>query len=41
MDRFIVLENIKRFRKRLENCADEQQRETLNQLLADEEAKLK
>jgi hypothetical protein len=41
MEEFIAQENIKRFRQQLENCSDEQQRETLRQLLAAEEAKLK
>lgn len=41
MDRFIALENVKRFKKQLEDCQDEQQRETLTLLLAAEEAKLK
>ena len=40
MQRFIARENIKRFRQQLANCTDEHQRATLNQLLAQEEARL-
>jgi hypothetical protein len=39
MDRFINKENIKNFKKRLENPKDEEQRETLVRLLAEEQAK--
>lgn len=41
MERFIVQENIKRFRQQLEGCTDVQQRETLTGLLTAEETKLK
>ena len=41
MQRFIAHENIKRFNQQLGNCADQRQRETLEQLLAAEEGKLK
>jgi hypothetical protein len=41
MDTFIARENIKRFKQQLDVCTDETQRRTLEQLLADEEAKLK
>lgn len=40
MDRYIAEENIKRFRSLLERCTDGAQRETLKQLLADEERRL-
>lgn len=41
MERFIALENIKRFKQQLEACTDEIQRAQLEQLLLAEEAKLK
>lgn len=41
MDHFIERENIKRFKARLQDCADERQRETLQRLLEEEEAKLR
>ena len=41
MQRFIAHENIKRFNQQLGNCPDQRQRETLEQLLAAEEGKLK
>ncbi len=41
MDRFVAHENVKRFRKQLESCTDARQRETLKELLAAEEAKLR
>lgn len=40
MKKYIARENIKRFRQQLETCADDRQRATLTQLLADEEAHL-
>ena len=40
MQRFIARENIKRFREMLADTTDEQKRETLSQLLSDEEARL-
>ncbi|MCF2514594.1 hypothetical protein LVY65_05880 [Sphingomonas sp. G124] len=40
MKKYIARENIKRFRQQLETCADERQRATLTQLLAQEEALL-
>jgi len=39
MKKFIIRENIKIFKKRLEAPANEAQRQTLSKLLADEEAK--
>ena len=41
MQQFIANENVKRFRQQLGNSPDEQQKETLEQLLAAEEGKLK
>jgi hypothetical protein len=40
MQEFIARENIRLFRRQLENCTDEQQRATLKQLLAQEEERL-
>lgn len=40
MERFIANENVKRFRTQLDECTDEQQRETLKSLLAEAEARL-
>lgn len=40
MERFIANENVKRFRTQLDDCTDEQQRETLKSLLAEAEARL-
>jgi bacterioferritin (cytochrome b1) len=37
---FIARENIKRFRRQLENCTDDRQRDTLKVLLASEQAHL-
>ena len=41
MQRFIANENIRRFKEQLENCPDERQKKTLEQLLLAEEGKLK
>ena len=41
MERFITLENIKRFKGQLAVCADPEKRSTLEKLLAAEEAHLK
>ena len=41
MQQFIANENVKRFRQQLGNSPDEQRKETLEQLLAAEEGKLK
>jgi hypothetical protein len=40
MQRFIARENIKRFRRQLENCTDRNQEAILRRLLSEEEAKL-
>lgn len=40
MQDFIARENIRRFRRQLENCTEEHQRATLKQLLAQEEERL-
>jgi hypothetical protein len=40
MQEFIALENIKRFRRQLENCTNVQHRQTLERLLEEEQAKL-
>lgn len=40
MERFIARENIGRFRQQLAQCTDEGQRHVLQQLLAEEEARL-
>jgi hypothetical protein len=39
-DRFVAHENVRRFKKQLESCTDERQRDMLKQLLAAEETKL-
>lgn len=41
MNRFIVRENVKRFQRQLNDCTDERQRQTLEELLAQEQAKLR
>lgn len=41
MDTFIAEENVKRFKRQLKDCTDERQRETLRQLLIEEEARLR
>ncbi len=41
MDHFIERENIKRFKAQLKDCADQRQKETLQRLLTEEEAKLR
>lgn len=40
MERFVALENIRRFKQHLEICTDAAERGTLEQLLSEEEAKL-
>ena len=40
MDRFVARENVRRFRQQLENCTDEQQLQTLRELLAETEQQL-
>lgn len=41
MNEFIAMENLKRFRHQLAKCSDERQRETLMELMAAEEEKLR
>jgi hypothetical protein len=41
MQQFIALENIKRYRRILAETDDEHKRDTVRQLLADEEARLR
>lgn len=41
MQRFIALENIKRFKRILAETDDERKQETVRQLLAEEEARLR
>ncbi len=41
MERFILMENIRRFRSRLETDADPESRDVLRRLLAEEETKLR
>jgi len=41
MQRFVARENVRRFKEQLKGCNDEEQRQTLSRLLAEEEAKLK
>lgn len=41
MNRFIAHENIKRFQCQLDHCTDERQRQTLEDLLRQEQAKLR
>jgi hypothetical protein len=40
MELFVASENVKRFKKQLSDCTDEQQRKTLKQLLAEAETHL-
>lgn len=40
MERFVASENVKRFKKQLRDYTDEQQRRTLEQLLAEAETHL-
>ena len=41
MNRFLAQENVRLFQSKLNDCTDERQRETLKQLLAEEQAKLR
>lgn len=41
MDSFVARENVKRFKKQLQDCEDGAQKEVLAKLLADEEARLR
>lgn len=40
MDQFVASENVRRFRKQLSDCTDEQHRNTLKLLLAEAETHL-
>lgn len=40
MDRFVARENVRRFKQQLLDCTDEQQLQTLKQLLAETEQRL-